>query len=403
MAVYTPEEEARDRIQQEWAPQIAGLMREKDAVATEHGALTTATQNYGVTFDNKLVEIYNQLQAQLKERLASTGASYSQAEGQIGQAYQGAGSAIQAAGAEVQGESRGVANRLGLGAAQDATGGRFQQFLSLLNAQNEAGKGQSLANLGAHRAASQAHGEGGIADAAREGAGARQELSKQVVGQLGQLNLVKLKNDTEIQGRLTDLERDKEAALRTMIEDIKNARAEAEREAIKEEFARRIQENTLNIQLAKLGLAQEKQAFDQQIDLARLGQADARLALTERGQNLTHSRATAPKMSSGNARLTGGMVAKPSTIGINTGVSRAAQDYILSTAKRAASRNTYDTVKDLISRHPSYDSAYREIESQLKANPRILSDLGISKDSLVSWVKRYYHPSINDLIAANGR
>ncbi len=421
VAEYTPEQEAKDTLEQEYGPKIAALLRARGTVQGEHTALTGATQQYGGNFDSKLVEIYDKLRAQLQEGYAKTGASYTQAEGAVQGAHQAAGAAIQGAGNAVKGEAQGVAERLGIQAGMGGVQDPITKFLSLSGTQNAQNQASSLSNLAANKAGALEHSQGGINAAAGEGASARAGLVKQVAGQLGSLNLQKLKTEGEIQGQLTDLEAQRASALRTMVQKIKEAREESEREAIKEEFARQIQQNTMDIQLAKLGLARDKEAFDQGMALQNFGLkaqdtafdnsvAMERLGLTQRGQDLTHSRGVAALKAKGGTTTRTGLgfnglrsprvtVAKPKTK-TEAEAKRDSQALVLKKVKTAASKNTYTSFKDVIGTSATFTQALAKINA---VDDKVYKDLKVSRKALTDWVRRYYAPNANELRAASGK
>lgn len=416
-AEYTPEQEAKDTLEQEYGPKIAALLRAKGTVQSEHTALTGATQGYGNNFDSKLAEIYDKLRAQLQEGYTKTGSSYTQAEGAIQGAHQTAGAAIQGAGQAVQGEAAGVAARLGIGAGMGGVQDPITKFLSLAGTQNAQDQASSMSNLATNKAGALEHAQGGINAAAGEGASARAELVKQVAGQLGGLNLQKLKTEGEIQGQLTDLESQRATALRTMVQKIKEAREESAREAAKEEFAQAIQQNTMDIQLAKLGLARDKQSFDQGMDLQNFGlkaqdtafdnsMAMERLGLTQRGQDLTHARGVAnlnlQKQKAGVSRITNTKT-KSSIMGtripmrtapkpaakkaLNAMQKKQAQQKITASVRKNASKGTQEAFFAVLADNPTLRTAEVALKN---TTDKYLKSKGISRKSLEKWIRDYY-------------
>ncbi len=386
---YSPEQEAKDTLDQEYGPKIAALLRAKSGVGSEHTALTGATQQYGAGFDGKLAEIYAQLRTQLEQGYAKTADSYTQAQGTVQGAHQAAGAAIQQAGAAGKADVQGTANRLGLEAGMAPVQDKLSEFLALAQTQNAQSQSQSLANLGANKQSALDFTQGGINSAATEGAGARAELVKAVSGQLGGLNLQRLKSEGEIQAQLSDLETQKASALRTLVEKIKTSRAEAEREAAKEEFARQIQQNTMDIQLAKLGMAREKQSFDMEDSVIDNSRASQQLAATLRGQDLAHQDRVAntnvAKAKAGITSSTSGLKAKAPKLSAQQ--KKQQQQRVSANVRKFASKPTQDAFFAILTDNPTVRTAEVALKNTTDA---YLKKNKINRKTLETWVRSYY-------------
>lgn len=383
---YSPEQETQDRLNQEFNPKIATLLRAQQQGKNTYQAGVTGTQQYGAGFDSKLNEIYDKLRGQLQGGQQQVVGTYQQAQGAVGGGYDMVAGALSKAGTEAQNGLAGMA-------PQES---RLAQFLAMAKAQNEQGKAASLGNLSTNAASANTNIQGGIDAVAGEGATQRADLVKQVAGQLGNLNLTQLKNDGEIQRQLSNLEAQKGTAYQTLLQQVKDARTEAEATAAKDAFVQEIQENTLQIQMAKLGLATDKQGFDQGIASSKLGLdtqkfgTDTALkqsaqALTTRGQDLTRQ-SVVDRIAATEASTIADNKAK-ATPALSLIDRRKAQMRVISNLKKSASKKTIKAFYKTIEGNKDLQGAMSDLR-QVKDS--VLKKDGISRKSLETWINQYY-------------
>lgn len=257
---------ANTQVSSIYDPQEDALKQYYDRLNMMLGRDITTQENYGREGDQRLNDIYNQLNGQLQSGLANTGALYANAQQQVSQGYDQARQATDAATGDVRDRLVETMQRLGLEQAAPDPLNSLESGLELARVQNANSKASAVGNLQALGGNMQAIAQQAVSDAAREGAAKRGDLVTSIQNAISDAQANYGMQQSDVLQQLNTLLQQRPRELQDVFQKNKAATAEGKRQAALDQFAQMIQMGTLNLQQQELGLKSDQFDWQKQMD-----------------------------------------------------------------------------------------------------------------------------------------
>ena len=273
----TPEQEAMIQGDIEYKPRESALAAALAAAkaTTKQGVETQ--QGYGTKQGENLKNIYDQLTAALQQSANATGGIFDSAKRGTQDVFEQLLSRQQNTKQGLDESMRANAEKLGLTAALDDPQKRLQNTLAELQGFSTAQNQNVQGALAAQGANEQAFAQRGVGQAQNIGAQSQKDLATQVADAVAKLQLQGQGAELDYGRQQSDLGMQKQSAVRKLTHDIQQARTATERQDAEDAFARYMQEQSMEMQRARLGFDVDKANQGYQLDMQKfqLDQAKA--------------------------------------------------------------------------------------------------------------------------------
>ena len=316
----TPEQEAMIQGDIEYKPRESALAAALAAAkaTTKQGVETQ--QGYGTKQGENLKNIYDQLTAALQQSASATGGIFDSAKRGTQDVFEQLLSRQQNTKQGLDESMRANAEKLGLTAALDDPQKRLQNTLAELQGFSTAQNQNVQGALAAQGANEQAFAQRGVTQAQNIGAQSQRDLSTQVADAVAQLQLQGQGAELDYGRQQSDLGMQKQSAVRKLTHDIQQARTATERQDAEDAFARYMQEQSMEMQRARLGFDVDKANQGYNLDMQKF-QLDQQKANTSDPLERAKLQAQIDNLNSSTSKnlgLTGGSTDKPT----NTALER---------------------------------------------------------------------------------
>jgi hypothetical protein len=276
---YDPKQVALDTISQQYGSQESAINRAMQNTDNLYQTQIGAQQKYGANADQRLQAVYDALNNDLVKGQGQTSQNYDQASKSVGSSYDQATQGLSELNNQIGGQFLQNADKLGITQGAASPLSKLQQTYAMMQGTNLQNKANSLAGLSQDQANFLGLGQSGIDSSRKQGAQARADVATQVRSALAQLGLSNAQTQTEYQGQLTDLEKNKASDYRNLLQQLGQSQYEQQRQSRLDQLAELVQLGTLDTQRQYMGIRQQTADQNYQLGLGNLGLQQQKLQL----------------------------------------------------------------------------------------------------------------------------
>ena len=275
---------ALDRVYLEMGGKERELKRALEMIQENSRYNTDVQTNYAKFGDARLAEIGRQLAETLGGNTERVQNLWGETQNNIGDYYARTSRDVDDLGQQASADIQQSANTLGLSdsLADDVVSRQLADQLRNIQEQSatsRAGAQSRAANLGGTFGSSAIQAE---SDAAREIAGNRTGLLRQVQSSIADIGRTGSSQQFDVLGQLSDLASKRGAAQRVALEDVTQARIDRQRQQRLDELASMLQQGALSLQQQQLGLQRDESLFNRDLANRQFGLQQQQLELQKR-------------------------------------------------------------------------------------------------------------------------